>query len=185
MIGEAALRRVELKGRHADVEQNTVRGKNAVFGRDAVHLGKIPHRNDGAGVFGKPRPHDCDRVRIAVDREELPRCEALEDGAGMPAAARSAVYIDALRLNAEGLDRLLEQNRLVVENNFLHNQILRACMSLRSCSLDMDSLKAFQRSLSQISAVAPTPITVTSFVRPAWRRSVGLMRMRPCLSGVT
>ena len=100
---------VELMRGNADVEKDAVHGGNAEGGKHLVHFGEIRlHHRDGK--TRQRRAGFLDGVGVAVERNKSAARKARGDGSAVPAAARRAVKIDAVRLDRQRIDGLVQED---------------------------------------------------------------------------
>ena len=110
MIGKAALRRVQLIGRDADIKQDTVCAGNTRLGGDARHVGKIGLTHKRTWVSLKPLCDSGDGVGILIDGEQETCLKPVKDGLRVAPSSRRAVDIDAVGADLKGINRFVKQN---------------------------------------------------------------------------
>ena len=115
VVREPTLRRVQLIGGDANVQQHPVHLLPALGVGNLLHRGEVSLHPDGLGVTGKPLAGSLDGVRILIDGKQAPRCQTLQDGFGMTAATHGAVNVQSLWPNGQGVDGFFKQNRLVMK----------------------------------------------------------------------
>ena len=132
MIGKAALRRVELMRRHADIQQDPVHRRDAQRGQHRIHVDEIRLHQRG-GQAGQSGTGGADRIGIPIERDQpAAGGQPLGDGGGMSAAAGRAVEIDPVRPNGKSLQRLAQQHRTVIAARAGIGPFVRHAAPLRS-----------------------------------------------------
>ena len=125
---------IQLRRRHAQIEQNAVQARRAYRRERRLHTGKRTAREKKARVVNSGRRFR--RLRVAVKRIQAP-CPAQsgKNGAAVPTAAKSAVEIGTIRANGERLHRLVQENRDVSAHIAkLSSAPLRSSPSARNAS---------------------------------------------------
>ena len=72
----------------------------------------------GGRQTAQPLPRLCDGVGVLVQRNQPTGSQPGGDGVGVTAAAGGAVQIDAVGLDAQRLDGLVQQYRAVIPGGF-------------------------------------------------------------------
>src|SRR5829696_9084469 len=109
---EAPLRLVELHGRDADIEDDTVRAGNPETLRDAVELAEPSGSKDEPPVSRRhERLAGCNRVRIAVYRDDAVARLGVEERPRVAAGSEGAVDERSAALRIERLQDLGQQHR--------------------------------------------------------------------------
>ena len=113
VVGEPASRLVQLVRGDADVQQHAVHPVHPQRFQHLSHLGEICLHHDGGKAL-KPLAGLLDCIRIPVQGDQTAGGEPGGNRERMPAAARRAVQIHAVRPDVQRLYGLLQQYRPVV-----------------------------------------------------------------------
>ena len=116
-IGEAALRRIDLRRGDAEIKENAVHLGYTLMREDVPQMTEvIVHKRDLTGCVRKTLTRCRNRQLVLIDADQVSlRGKFCRDPSRMPCASERTVHIDAIRTDAERLDRFLGQNAHVVK----------------------------------------------------------------------
>ena len=164
-IGEAPRPVVQLRGRHAQIQQDPIHERDLQAVKHLIQLIKIGV-NQLHAVSKWPQPRSC-RLQshgIPVDSDEGTGGQQRGNPAGMPSSTQSSVHIDSIRTNIQLPDALLQKHGYMMK--FAHSPIASRDASSFS-GVRFSASKRSNSPASQISAWPALPTIITSRSIPA------------------
>ena len=108
------LRLVKLRGGNAEVKEHSVHAADAQLVQHRVKRAEVAvDERDLIEIVAKAAVRRFDGGLVAVERDEPARCQAAHDLERMAGAAERAVHINAVRLDGERIEALVQQHRLM------------------------------------------------------------------------
>ena len=113
MVGETALRRVQLKAGYAQIKQHAVQRRHGVFFRQAFHVVEVSANGVKRGIFAQPLRRRGQRVGVSV--HAVNGRAASEQFARMASAAQRTVQIRFALRRFQRVQHFLKHHRNVVK----------------------------------------------------------------------
>ena len=149
-VGKAPVPIVQLWGGHTQVQQNAVHSRNSQIPQNGIHLAEIGvDQRHSVFIRCQPLSGGGQSHRIPIDADQTAGGQVLRNMAGVTGTAQGTVHINALRLDVQPLDALLQKHRNVMK--FAHSPIASKDASSFS-GVRFSCSKRLNSSVSQISA---------------------------------
>ena len=116
-IGEAPLRRIDLRRRDAEIKENAIDLRDPLVRENIPQMAKVvPHERNLTRDIREPLGRCCNRSLVLINADQAPRRrQHSRDAPRMSRTAERAVHIDPVRLNAQCFQCLIWQNADVMK----------------------------------------------------------------------